>query len=136
MIANLTYRDREIERRIRLLAGSSYSFRSRLKMKGTGSPRFIIDKASPTIEILLAKSNNTDYGNIELRPSGIMVGFKSGLSTFVLVIPYSKLKLTVEVNHIVISSVEDFVQFSRSQDLDTFLDKLISSKEAHEEIHS
>ncbi len=60
-------------------------------MGGIGSPKLAITEASVEIRNLLILDNNADCCNIELRPKGILVGFRSLLESYALVIPYYKL---------------------------------------------
>jgi hypothetical protein len=60
-------------------------------MSGIGSPKMIITQASPEIHNLLTLDHNQNICNIELRPLGIIIRFRSLLETYALVIPYYKL---------------------------------------------
>ena len=65
----------------------------RIKLGGVGSPKYFILKTDIKITNLLNLDNNTNQCNIELRPKGIIISFRSLLETYGLVIPYYKLKL-------------------------------------------
>jgi hypothetical protein len=93
MLFNISYNNKEITRKIDLEVGNPYSLPERFKMKGIGSPRLIIEDCSIQINNLLILYNSTNYGNIEIRPKGIIVGFRSLLESYALVIPYYKLSL-------------------------------------------
>ncbi|MDB0023373.1 hypothetical protein N9E14_05980, partial [Flavobacteriaceae bacterium] len=60
---------------------------------GVGSPKYFILQTDIKITNLLNLDNNTNQCNIELRPKGIIISFRSLLETYGLVIPYYKLKL-------------------------------------------
>ncbi len=60
-------------------------------MDGIGSPKLFITATSMEISNLLMLDNNLNICNIEMRPKGIIVRFRSLLETFALVIPYYKL---------------------------------------------
>lgn len=60
-------------------------------MGGIGSPKLEITETSVEIRNLLILDNNADCCNIEMRPKGIIVGFRSLLESYALVIPYYKL---------------------------------------------
>lgn len=62
-------------------------------MGGIGSPKLSIAGASLEINNLLLLDNNANSCNIEIRPRGIILRFRSLLETFALVIPYYKLNL-------------------------------------------
>lgn len=93
MLVNVSYNNAEITRRIDDLVGKPYTLKERWNLKGIGSPRLIIREASPEIRNLLMLDNNRDTCNIELRPGGIILGFRSLLESYALVIPYYKLTL-------------------------------------------
>ncbi|MDC3221390.1 hypothetical protein OAT80_02845, partial [Flavobacteriaceae bacterium] len=65
----------------------------RIKLRGVGSPKYIISQTDSIITNLLNLDNNTNQCNIELRPKGIIVSFRSLLETYALIIPFYKLKL-------------------------------------------
>lgn len=62
-------------------------------MGGIGSPKLTITAASTQIYHLLILDHNSKTCNIELRPQGIILRFRSLLETYGLIIPYYKLKL-------------------------------------------
>ena len=62
-------------------------------MKGVGSPQMNITQASIDIHNLLVLDHNRNTCNIELRPKGIIVRFRSLLETYALIIPYYKLNI-------------------------------------------
>ena len=62
-------------------------------MRGIGSSKLIITQASIEIENLLNLDSNRNQCNIEMRPKGIIVGFRSLLESYALIIPYYKLTL-------------------------------------------
>lgn len=93
MLVNVSYNNRELDRRIDSLIGKPFSIKERWKMNGIGSPKLLIREASPEIRNLLLLDNNQDSCNIELRPGGVIIRFRSLLETYGLVVPYYKLTL-------------------------------------------
>jgi hypothetical protein len=91
MLLNDSYNHKEVNRKIIQAVGKPYGLIERLKMKGIGSPRLIIEASSTQIEQLLNLDNNANWCFIEMRPEGIIIRFRSLLETFALVIPYWKL---------------------------------------------
>lgn len=71
--------------------GKPYSLAERIKRKGIGSTKLIITDTSVQIHNLLILDNNRNQCNVEMRPNGIIVGFRSLLESYALVIPYYKL---------------------------------------------
>lgn len=93
MLVNVSYNDLQIKLKINSLIGPPFSLMDRLKKKGIGSPRFLIKESSLNIHNLLVIDRNLNYCNIELRPKGVIIRFRSLLETYGLIIPYYKLKL-------------------------------------------
>ena len=91
MIKNISYKDASVRSEIINLVGRPFAFTDRIKMGGIGSPRFMIREASEGIMALLNLDLNINYCNIELRPGGIIVGFRSLLETYAWIVPYSRL---------------------------------------------
>ncbi|NER16158.1 hypothetical protein [Spongiivirga citrea] len=93
MLLNVSYNDPKIKEQIEQEVGKPYTLKERLKLKGVGSPKLLITSTSIEIHNLLILDKYINTCNIELRPNGIIVRFRSLLETFALVIPYYKLSL-------------------------------------------
>ena len=93
MLRNVSYNNSIIKSEINDLLGKPFTIFERIKLGGVGSPKYFILKTDIKITILLNLDNNTNQCNIELRPKGIIISFRSLLETYGLVIPYYKLKL-------------------------------------------
>ena len=93
MLLNVSYSDKKIIQKIDAELGKPFTLKERFKMGGIGSPKLEITEASSEIRNLLILDNNADCCNIEMRPNGIIVGFRSLLESYALVIPYYKLTL-------------------------------------------
>ncbi len=91
MLLNVSYNNPEITRKVDLEVGAPFTLKERWKMGGIGSPKLMITETSVEIRNLLILDSNTNTCNIEIRPKGIIVRFRSLLETFALVIPYYKL---------------------------------------------
>lgn len=91
MLVNISYSNKEITRKVNAEVGKPFTLKQRWAIGGIGSPKLHITGASVEIRNLLILDNNMDSCNIELRPRGIIVRFRSLLETFALVIPYYKL---------------------------------------------
>ena len=93
MLLNISYNDPTIKRKIEKAVGRPFSLQQRWKLGGIGSQKLMINSASIDIHNLLILDNNLKSCNVEIRPLGIIVHFRSLLETYGLVIPYYKLKL-------------------------------------------
>ncbi len=99
MIINISYHDKLIEKKINSIIGPPYSLIDRIKKNGIGSPRLTINKSSDNINNLLVLDKNINYCNIELRPKGIIVRFRSLLETYGLIVPFYKLNIHKEKSY-------------------------------------
>lgn len=93
MLVNVSYNNKEITRKVDKEVGKPFTLKERFALKGIGSPKLFITESSSGIRDLLLLDNNLDSCNIEMRPNGIIVRFRSLLETFALVIPYYKLTI-------------------------------------------
>jgi hypothetical protein len=93
MLVNVSYNNKQIDNKIDKEIGKPFSLSERFKLKGIGSPKLIITQTSVQIHNLLILDSNRHQCNIEMRPQGIIVGFRSLLESYALVIPYYKLVL-------------------------------------------
>lgn len=93
MLLNVSYNNKDISRKIDNVLGKPFTLKERFKMRGIGSPKLIMTDCSLQINNLMILDNNRNVCNIELRPKGIIVGFRSLLESYGLVIPYYKLVL-------------------------------------------
>ena len=93
MLYNISYNDPKIKKDIDSTIGQPFTLKERWNMGGIGSGKLIITETSIDIHNLLVLDHNINQCNIELRPRGIIVHFRSLLETYGLVIPYYKLKL-------------------------------------------
>ena len=93
MLVNVSYNNKKIREEVDALVGKPFALRERWSMGGIGSPKLWITETSLEIRNLLILDNNLDSCNVELRPKGIIVRFRSLLETFALVIPYYKLTI-------------------------------------------
>lgn len=93
MLLNVSYTDKKITKKIDEAVGKPFTLKERFALKGIGSPKLHITETSVEIRNLLILDNNLDTCNIEMRPRGIIVRFRSLLETYGLVIPYYKLTI-------------------------------------------
>jgi len=93
MLLNASHNNLEVRKKIDDTLGKLIPLRKRLKMKGTGLGHLVIKDASIHIHNLLILDSNRNLCNIEIRPKGILVGFRSLLESYALIVPYWKLCL-------------------------------------------
>ncbi len=93
MLLNVSYKDKNVTKKITDALGKPFTIKERIRLGGIGSPKLEITQASVAIRNLLILDNNADCCNIEMRPGGIILGFRSLLESYALVIPYYKLTI-------------------------------------------
>ena len=93
MLLNISYNDSNQRKLIDKVVGKTFSLQKRWGLGGIGSEKLTINSSSVEIHNLLILDHNVNVCNIELRPKGIIVRFRSLLETYGLIIPYYKLKL-------------------------------------------
>ena len=93
MLLNVSYNETKIKEKIEVAVGKPFSLKERWAKGGIGSSKLVISQTSIDIHNLLVLDNNRNTCNIELRPKGIILRFRSLLETYALVIPYYKLTL-------------------------------------------
>ena len=93
MLKNISYNNPKIIDEINNYVGKPYTILKRLKIGGIGSSKLIINSADSIIENLLNLDNKLNYCNVEIRPKGIIIHFKSLLETYGLIVPFYKLKI-------------------------------------------
>lgn len=93
MLVNVSYNNKSVAQKIETELGKPFTLKKRWAMGGIGSPKLFITETSAEIHSLLVLDNNTNVCNIEMRPKGILVGFRSLLESYALIIPYYKLTI-------------------------------------------
>ena len=112
MLSDYSARPIRITSEINELVGKPFSFKTRLIMKGIGSHRMKIERASIDIFEKLSKFRDIKYASVELRPKGIIVHFKNNLQHWVWVIPFYKLVL-YQTGYDSIHSEGNFISFAK-----------------------
>jgi hypothetical protein len=130
MILNTTHHDPKHKQIIADLVGESYTLVQRLKMNGIGSKRMIIDEVSPNMQTMMNLVDDLNYGNIELRPKGILVLINKGLKNFTWIIPFYQLVI-YKTNGSSIHAQGRYVHFRDNKTFrenKKFFDKLLDEK--------
>ena len=91
MILETTHSNKNNVELINDLVGKSFKLLERIKLKGIGSKRMIIQAVSPNLNSYLNTVADVNYANIELRPGGIIILINKGLRNFTWIIPYYQL---------------------------------------------
>ncbi|WP_426429987.1 hypothetical protein ACPX19_10655 [Winogradskyella sp. HB-48] len=130
MILNTTHHNPEHKQIIADLVGNPFSLVQKLKMKGIGSKRMIVDEVSTNMQSMMNTVADINYANIELRPKGILVMINQGLKNFTWIIPYYQLVI-YKVNGSSLHAQGRFIHFRNSKTFrenKKFFDKLLDEK--------
>ena len=93
MLANVSYNNKAQRESIDTLVGKPFTIMNRIKLGGVGSPKLHVVSISKYIDSLFVLDHNDNTCNIEVRPNGIILRFRSLLETYGLIIPYYKLTI-------------------------------------------
>ncbi|CAI8171084.1 MAG: Uncharacterised protein [Bacteroidota bacterium] len=93
MLQNVSYNNKKQRAEIDGLLGKPFTLLERLKLGGVGSPKLHVTASSKEIDALFLLDHNDNTCNVELRPKGIILRFRSLLETYALIVPYYKLTL-------------------------------------------
>jgi len=130
MILNTTHFNKEHKPTIADIVGREFSLVQKLKLKGVGSKRMIIDDVSPNMKSMMNIVSDINYGNIELRPKGVLIMINQGLKNFTWVIPFYQLVI-YKTNGSSIHAQGRFVHFRDNKTFKEnkkFFDKLLDAK--------
>ncbi|WP_339873543.1 hypothetical protein [Olleya marilimosa] len=130
MLLNTTHTNKENNKLIDDIVGKPFSLIQSIKMRGVGSKRMIVDEVSPNMASILNTVSDTNYGNIELRPIGILIHITKGLQNFTWAIPYYQL-VVYKINGSSIHSNGKFIHFRNNRTFKEnkkFFDKLMNEK--------
>lgn len=130
MLLNTTHYDKEHKQIIEDLVGPSFSLIQKMRMKGIGSKRMIVDEVSPNLQSIMNVVSDINYANIELRPNGILILINKGLKNFTWIIPYYQLVI-YKINGSSIHAQGCFIHFRNSKTFKEnkrFFDKMLDEK--------
>lgn len=114
MIYNTTHTNPDYIEIANGLLGRSFPFMKKLQMGGVGSGRMIIANISEKLKPTQIQFSELDYGNIELRPAGIIVHFTNRLERFSWCIPYYKLHI-YNSSYFSIHAEGNFINFRKNK---------------------
>jgi len=129
MLLNVSYNDKKIDARIATEVGTPFTLKERIRLRGIGSPKLFITSTSIEIHNLLVLDSTINTCNIEMRPKGIIVRFRSLLETYALVIPHYKLSLYKgKANEYSIYRDQYFIRVKANRSVHDFMKKVLDYK--------
>lgn len=134
MLINTKHLTLKNNKKINQMVGLSYNFLQILNKGGTGSKKMIIDHVSENMALILNKSSGINYGNIELRPKGVLIHISKGICEFIWSVPYNQL-IIEDKEGLKLKSNDNFIHFINNKTLrenENFFNKLISEKNLFE----
>ena len=129
-IYNISYKDKETDKLINEEMGNAYSLIKKLQLGGIGSRRLIIEYFSENMNHLKLKVSGLQYGNIEIRPRGIILHINQGVYTYAWTIPFFRLSI-YNGDFFTIHGNGNYIQFNKEKSWKenrNFLQKLIRLK--------
>ena len=129
-IYNISYKDKETDKLINEEMGNAYSIIKKLQLGGIGSRRLIIEYFSENMNHLKLKVSGLQYGNIEIRPKGIILHINQGVYTYAWTIPFFRLSI-YNGDFFTIHGNGNYIQFNKEKSWKenrNFLQKLIRLK--------
>lgn len=130
MLFNTSYTNKDYIKESIHIVGKAFPFFEKIKMRGIGSSRLIIEELSPKLQPKHMLSLATNYANIELRPKGIIIHFANRLDRYSWIIPYYRL-VVYSAQTFSIHSNGNFIQFRKNKnylDNKKFIHKMIDFK--------
>lgn len=134
MILETTYTNKKNTELINEMVGKPFTFIQKLRMKGIGSKRMMIDNVSPNMKQYLNKVAAVNYANLELRPKGLLIRINKGLRNFTWIIPYYHLVM-LKTNGSSIHAQGRFIHFRKNttfKENKAFFKKLLNEKVEYE----
>ena len=111
---NLSYSDKETDKLINDEMGKPYSLIKKIKLKGMGSRRMIIEHFSDDMKHLTLKVSGIQYANIELRPKGLIVHINQGIYTYAWTVPFFRLSI-YNGDYFTVHGNGNFIQFNKEK---------------------
>ena len=127
---NISYSDKETDKLINDEMGNPYSLIKKIKLKGIGSRRMIIEHFSDNMKHLTLKVSGIQYANIELRPKGLIIHINQGIYTYAWTVPFFRLSI-YNGDYFTVHGNGNFIQFNKEKSWKenrTFLQKIMHLK--------
>ncbi len=126
MLFDVSYSDPETTQVINDLVGKPFTLRERLRMWTVGSQRFVLKESCDDLAEVLHPGPQR-YCNIGLRPRGVQLWCWYKLHTFLLALPFRKLKIAVSNHYLILDSTNIWLKLipAHNSPLDlNFIDKI------------
>lgn len=133
MIYNTTHTNLDYTEMANGLLGRSFPLLTKIKMGGIGSGRMMVAELERKLQPEQIQFSELIYGNIELRPAGIVVHFTNRQSRFSWCVPYYKMHV-YNSSYFSIHAEGAFIKFRKNklyQENKKFIDKMIDLKNEH-----
>ena len=130
MLFNTSYLNKEYNNQNIEILGKPFSLFEKIKMGGTGSGRLMINEISANLKPKNLQTIAINYGNIELRPKGIIIHFTNKLDRYSWIIPYYRLVI-YNSQTFSIHSNGNFIKFQKNKnyiDNKKFIGKMMDLK--------
>lgn len=132
MLFNTGYKNEDYVIESNRLLGKSYSFTEKLKLRGVGSRRLVIEELSPSLKPKNMQLIDVNFASIELRPKGIVIHFTNRLDRYSWIVPY-RLIAIFSTQTFSIHSNGQFIKLKKDKnyhDNKKFFDKMNDLKSA------
>lgn len=112
MIFDGTYIDKETEKDLNAQLGEPFGLIERFRMGRIGSHRMMIEKTSTGFTSILSKATGIVYGNIELRPRGILLHLNVKNTIYSWAVPFFRMTV-YQSNYYSIHANGEFISFRK-----------------------
>jgi hypothetical protein len=132
MLFNTSYKNEDYVKESNRMLGGTYSFLTKLKMRGVGSHRLVIEELSSELTPRNMQKIDINFGNIELRPKGIVIHFSNRLDRYSWIVPYYQLAIFSSLTFSIHSNGK-FIKFKKDknhQENKEFINKMMALKNA------
>ena len=130
MLFNTSYKNDDYVKETNRLIGKTYSFIEKLKMRGVGSRRLVIEELSSLIKPKNMQEIDANFASIELRPKGVVIHFSNRLDRYSWTIPYYRLTI-FSTETFSIHCNGEFIKFKKNRhytDNKKFIKKMMNFK--------
>lgn len=137
MLFDTSHKNEEYIKESNKLLGKTFLILEKIKMRGVGSGRLIIEKICSELKPKNMQTIDISYASIELRPKGIVIHFSNRLDRYSWVIPYYRLVI-FNTEILSIHSNGKFIQFKKDKNYQgnkKFIKKMMALKNTFLEIN-